>query len=211
MTPRSLLGAAMLVTLATIGVAQAQGEPITLVMLGDDTLFGYGLLDPAKRMPARLQAQLASEGHVVEIVESPSVDSSKGAVIWLGTKSARAVLDSPANSAVILGVGHWDCTFLSLEQTTANLDKIIETFDGKGIPVLVVATEPRTFCGAAYNADYPSLFPALAERHGTLLHVDHSPPPPDERPEGVEYITEAVPLDNLLSPVRDLLALVEAQ
>ena len=98
---------------------------------------------------------------------------------------------------------------MSLEQTIANFDKIIVAFTSRSIAVLLVGTRPRTFCGEQYNADYPALFLALAERHKTLLYIDNSDPPPDERLEGVNYITLPVPLEGILPFVRQLLALVE--
>lgn len=202
----TLIGfAALSILLGAEAVARADAETIRIVMLGDDILFGYGVRDPADRLPDRLKAQLVSEGHPVEIVESPSVDSSKGAVIWLGTRSAKAVLDNPTNAVAILGVGHWDCGVMSLAQTAANLAKIVEAFDQRDIPVLVVATKPRTFCGAEYNAAYPAIFPALSEELGTLLYVDPKEPPPDERPEGVNYVTEPVSMEGLLPAVRMLI------
>ena len=81
-------------------------------------------------------------------------------------------------------------------------------FDAVDVPILLIEVQPRTFCGAEYNATYSSIFPGLAEEFGALLYTDKTPPPPDERPEGVNYITRPVPFDDVLPHVEALLARV---
>lgn len=202
---RSIVAFAFL--LAVTGGTLAENRPITLVMLGDDTIYGYGL-DPADRLPARLKDALSAEGYEIKLVESPNWDSTKGGVIWLTTKSGRAVLDNPGSTAAILSLGHWDCGVMDLQQTKANLGQIIATLGEKDIPVLLVATRPSIFCGDAYGAVYPAIFPELAAEYGSLLYVDTADPPAAERPEGVNYITRPVAAENLVPVVRDLLARV---
>ena len=180
-------------------------DTVRLVMLGDNTLFGYNL--PADQaLPARLKEALTTDERAIEIVRSNNIDTTKSAAIWLITKSAKAVLADPAGAALILSIGYWDCGVMSLEQTSANLRKVMTAFDALNIPILLVETQPRTFCGADYNDNYASIFPVLAEEFDALLYVDHTPPPPDERPEGVNYVTLPVPFDDLLPHVEALLA-----
>jgi hypothetical protein len=191
----------------SLGIPPVAAATIRLVMLGDNTLFGYNL-PPADNVPARLQAALTTPERAVEIVRSNNIDTTKSAMIWLITKSAKAVLANPKGAALILGIGYWDCGVMSLDQTAANLGKVMAAFHRIGVPILLVQTQPRTFCGAEYNASYGSIFPGLASEFGALLYVDETPPPPDERPEGVNFVTLPVPFDDLLPWVEQLLARV---
>lgn len=183
------------------GVAE---DRVRLVMLGDTTLFGYNV-PPEEALPLRLQTALTNADWVVEIVRSPNIDTTKSAVIWLITKSAKAVLAEPDGAALILSVGYWDCGVMSLAETRANLAKVMRVFDDAGVPILLVEVQPRTFCGAAYNASYADVFRPLADEFGALLYTDLTPPPPDERPEGVNYITRPVPFDDVLPYVEQLI------
>jgi acyl-CoA thioesterase I len=182
-------------------------DTVRLVMLGDTTLFGYNM-PPDEALPLRLQSALTTPERSVEIVRSQNIDTTKSALIWLLTKSAKAVLANPDGAALILGIGYWDCGVMSRDQTLANFRKLLAVFETAGMPILLVETQPRTFCGADYNATYGAIFTILAEEFGTLLFVDTTPPPPDERPEGVNYITRPVPFDDLLPHVEKLLTLL---
>ncbi len=206
MPQRSIVALAFFI--AAAGPTLAQDRPITLVMLGDDTVYGYGL-DPADRLPARLKDTLSTEGYAITLVESPNWDSSKGGVIWLSTKSGRAVLDNPAGTAAILSLGHWDCGVMDLRQTKANLGQIIAAFGEKDIPVLLVGTRPSLFCGDAYGAIYPAIFPELATEHGVLLHEDIADPTPEASTEGLNRVNRPVAAEPMLPLVRALLAQVK--
>ena len=185
----------------------ASQETLHLVMLGDTTLFGYNV-PPNEALPLKLQSALTNTERSIEIVRSQNIDTTKSAAIWLITKSAKAVLAEPDGAALILSTGFWDCGVMSLEHTRANLAKVMAAFDAVDVPILLIEVQPRTFCGAEYNATYSSIFPGLAEEFGALLYTDKTPPPPDERPEGVNYITRPVPFDDVLPHVEALLTRV---
>lgn len=189
------------------GTASAR-DKVRLVLLGDTTLFGYNV--PLEEgLPQRLASALSRPDRRVEIVKSPNLDTTKSAVVWLITKSAKAVLANPEGAALVLSVGYWDCGVMSLEQTRANLAKVMAAFDAADIPILLVEVQPRTFCGAEYNATYSAIFLGLAEEFGAHLYTDLTPPPPDERPEGVNFITRPVPFDDVLAHVEKLLDRVD--
>lgn len=188
----------------SLSMPSLAAETVRLVMLGDNTLFGYNL-PPDDALPARLQAALTTPERAVEVVRSNNIDTTKSATIWMITKSAKAVLADPKEAALILSIGYWDCGVMSLDQTAANLRKVMAAFDAIDVPILLVQTQPRTFCGEEYNASYGSIFPRLANEFGALLYVDDTPPPPDERPEGVNFVTLPVPFDALLPWVEQLL------
>lgn len=207
---RSIFCCATIATAALAATAaaitSADEAPIKILMVSDTSLFGYGVKDPADRLPAKLKAPLAAEGLAVEIIESANYDTSKGGIAWLKTKAGRALLANPKRSVVLVGLGLFDCGAMTLEQTEANLDRLLATLAEKNIPVLLVATKPRIYCGADYNARYPTIFPELADRYGHLLYVDQAEPPRDERPEGAQFVTLAVGIEGLLPSVRTLLA-----
>src|SRR5690349_18238877 len=112
-------------------------DKVRLVMLGDTTLFGYNV-PPEEALPLQLAAALTSDDLSVEIVKSPNIDTTKSAVIWMITKSAKAVLAEPEGTALILSIGFWDCGVMSLEETRANLAKVMKAFDAKDVPILLV-------------------------------------------------------------------------
>lgn len=195
---------AVLFLVSALACSATAADTVRLVMLGDTTLFGYNM-PPSEALPERLEAALSTPERPVEILKSHNIDTSKSALIWLITKTAKAVLADPDGAALILSVGYWDCGVMMLDQTAENLGKVMAVFRSAGIPILLIETQPRTFCGVDYNATYAGIFPELSKEHGALLYVDETPPPPDERPEGVNYITRPVPFEELLPHVEELL------
>lgn len=178
-------------------------DAIRLVMLGDNTLHGYNV-PVEESLPARIEAALATPEHPIEIIVSHNLDTSKSAAVWLLTKAAKALLADPAGAALVLSAGQWDCGVMGLDQTIANLEKVLGAFRDKKIPTLLIGTKPRAFCPEEYDIAYPAIYPVLAEKYGTLLYMDRSDPPADERPEGVEFITWPVPFEELLPSVEQL-------
>ena len=187
--------------------AQA-ADTIRIVLLGDDSLFGYNL-PPEEELPTRLAEAVAATGRAGEIARSPNLDDSRKAAIWLITRTAKAALADPAGTVLIVSTGHWDCGLMSVDETTANLETILTAFAAAQIPILIVATSPRNDCGSAYEAAYEAMFPMLAEQYGTLLYTNMSAPPNYAVPTGAPFIARPEPFDALWPYVEELIARAE--
>ncbi len=181
---------------------------IRIVLLGDDSLFGYNL-PPEEELPTRLLEAVTATGRSAEIVRSPNLDDSRKAAIWLITRSAKAALADPAGTVLIVSSGHWDCGLMSVDETTANLETILGAFAAAQIPILLVATSPRNECGSDYETAYQAIFPTLAEQYETLLYMNMNEPPDYAVPTGATFMARPEPFHALWPHVERLIERAE--
>ncbi|MGF1650495.1 MAG: arylesterase [Hyphomicrobiaceae bacterium] len=140
-------------------------ESIKIVAIGDSLVAGYGLAQ-GQAFPARLEAALTARGHRVEIVNAGvSGDTTAGGLAridWALTDDTDAViLELGANDAL---------RGLPAPQAQANLDAILTRLGERGLPVLIAGMRAPANWGATYQAAFDAMYPALAERHSTLLY-----------------------------------------
>ena len=161
--------AAVLIQPAPVVAADA---PTTITTIGDSYITGYGLL-PKERFSARLQAALDAAGRSVKVVDPGYINTSAAGARWV-TENAKgkALLAAPARQAVILELGQNDCPTYSIDETRANLDRILAELAEKKIPTLIVGTVAYEKCGPEYAAAFPGTFQGLATKYGDLLYAD---------------------------------------
>jgi len=201
-------------------VSAADGlSPITVVIMGDSLLTGHGL--PTKsRFPALLELRLRQAGYDVTVVNPGFQYTSKVGVDWLEhpvTADGSVDLSSP-NTFAIVELGSNDCPDgLALEQTRANLDKILRNLSAADVPVLLVGAAAFDFCGAGYVVAFEQVFSDLAGLHGALLYPDFSagvfghPDLLQDDKNHPNEVGEIVVLNNMLPLVEQLIARVKVQ
>jgi len=161
---------------ATVGIAIASDAAVTIITLGDSDITGYGLA-PADGFPAQLEAALKRNGRLVTVMDTGFHDTSRVGFGWLTkTEDGSKLLADPAIRAAIIELGSNDCKQFAVDKTRVYLDRILNLFAEKNVPVLLVGSAPYDFCsdyyGAGYTAAYRQIFPDLAKKYGDPLYAD---------------------------------------
>lgn len=142
---------------------KADPRPVILAF-GDSLTAGYGV-GPGESYPEQLQRILDAEGYAWRVVNmGVSGDTTDGGVSRLDA----ALLLKP--KIVILELGANDgLRGLPLERTRANLDLMINSFQGEGAKVILAGmTLPRNY-GAAYVREFERIFRDLSKQRGAVL------------------------------------------
>lgn len=145
--------------------ADASGEPVRVVALGDSLTAGLGL-GPTDALPAVLQRLLTSKGHAVEIQNAGvSGDTTSGGLARLDW----AVPDG--TQAVILALGANDMLGgLDVQRARSNLEAIIQRLKERHIPVLLAGMQANRTLGDTYVNAFDRIFPELAEKYDLILY-----------------------------------------
>lgn len=161
----ALVFAALLCGPAAPAASAAADGPLRILMLGDSLTAGYGVA-PADALPARLEAALRARGVDARIVNAGvSGDTTAGGLARL----EWALADDP--HAVIVALGANDALrALDPALARANLDRILGTLAGRGLPVLLAGMMAPRNLGRAYADRFDPIYPELAARHGALLY-----------------------------------------
>ncbi|GIU74459.1 MAG: arylesterase [Bryobacteraceae bacterium] len=135
-----------------------------IAAFGDSLTAGYGV-EPGESYPDHLQRLLDERGYRYRVVNlGISGDTTDGGVARL----QDALLLKP--KIVILELGANDgLRGLPLDRTRANLDLMINAFQGAGASVVLAGmTLPRNY-GAAYVREFERIFRDLARQRRTVL------------------------------------------
>ncbi len=149
-----------------VGVpAQAQAaEAIRIVALGDSLTSGHRL-PRANAYPAMLEAELQASGVPVTVINhGVNGDTTAGAVRRLDA----ALAERPHILIVALGAND-GLRGVPVAQVRANLGKIIEGAQARGVAVLLVGMDALPLYGWEYTVDFHHVFPDLAARYGVPL------------------------------------------
>ncbi|MFP5222395.1 MAG: arylesterase [Acidobacteriota bacterium] len=139
--------------------------PVRIAVLGDSLTAGYGLR-PDESFPAALQRELAARGHSVEMINfGISGDTTAG-----GVARVSAVVKARPDG-VILELGANDALRgFDPALAEANLDRIITTLRGQGIPVMLTGMRAVMGMGKRYGDEFGAIYPRLAAKHGLRLY-----------------------------------------
>jgi acyl-CoA thioesterase I len=158
--------------LLAIGVAlvsqAAVAAPKTILAFGDSLMAGYQLR-PGEGFAPQLEAALRARGRDVRVigagVSGDTTAQGKARVNWvLAGMKAKPDL-------VILELGANDMLRGQPPATArANLDAMITTFKGKGVPVMLAGMLAQPNLGAAYAKEFNAIYPALAKKHAVALY-----------------------------------------
>ncbi len=146
----------------------AQAAEKLVLAFGDSLTAGYGL-KPGESFPAQLQAALAQRGIAARVhnagVSGDTTTAGRARLGWvlasLRTKPDLVVLELGGND-MLRG--------LAPAQTRANLDAMIAELKRRGIPVLLAGMRASPNMGKAFQAQFDSIYPALARKHGVSLY-----------------------------------------
>ncbi len=159
-----LFAAALLCALAPGAGAAKEGKPV-IVAFGDSLIAGLGLPE-SESFPAKLEAALKARGKEASVVNAGvSGDTSAAALKrldWALAGGADAIIVELGGNDALQGIPP--------EGTKANLAKIIETAQEKGLPVLLAGMEAPRNMGKDYTDAFHAIYPALAAQYGVLLY-----------------------------------------
>ncbi len=132
---------------------------------GDSLTHGYGLVD-GETFPEQLELALQARNQQVTVINSGNSGDT--------TASGRARLDwalADKPDAVIVELGANDgLRGLDPAQTFENLDAILSKLTEASIPVLLAGMLAPRNLGQDYAAEFDSVYPRLAEKHGVALY-----------------------------------------
>ena len=151
---------AALLFLATPAVA---AEEVTVLALGDSLTQGYGLPQDEGFVP-QLQGWLDERDAGARLINGGvSGDTTAGGaarVDWSLTDEVDAMIVALGGNDLLRGIDP--------EVAKANLTRILEAAQVKGVEVLLVGMQAPGNYGPEYKEAFDAIYPALAEAYGTL-------------------------------------------
>jgi acyl-CoA thioesterase I len=140
-------------------------EPITIAALGDSLTQGYGL-QPKDGFVPQLQRWLTEQGaDVVLINAGVSGDTTTGGaarVDWTLTPDVDAMIVALGGNDLLRGIDP--------ALSRKNINTILGTAQGAGVPVLLVGMPAPPNYGAEYKTAFDNIFPELAEAYEIALY-----------------------------------------
>ena len=153
------------VALVTAKPVPAAARPVTLVVLGDSLVAGYGL-QSSQAFPQKLGEALRAQGRAVKVINAGvSGDTSADGLARLdwsvpqGTDAA--IVELGANDAL---------RGLDPAATRTNLDAIVTHLQARGVTVLLAGMLAPPNMGPDYEKAFNAIYGELAKKHGVLLY-----------------------------------------
>ncbi len=148
-----------------ITTIQSSKAETILLALGDSLTAGYGL-DQVDSFTAQLERSLKEKGHDIRIINGGvSGDTTAGGlsrVDWLLSDKPQAVIVSLGGNDVLRG--------LSPIQSRENLQKIIDQFHAKELPVLLTGMKAPPNMGREFSAAFDENYTSLAHDNNILFY-----------------------------------------
>ena len=145
-------------------VGERSAGLLRIVALGDSLTSGHRLPE-SDAYPALIEAQLQQEGLPVRVInQGRNGDTTAGALRRLDA----ALAERPHILIVALGAND-GLRGVPVPQVRANLERIVEAAQARGIWVLLVGMEALPLYGWQYTIDFHDVFPGLAARYGVPL------------------------------------------
>jgi len=143
---------------------QVSAERPRIVAFGNSLTAGLGVA-PDQSYPAHLQRKLDTAGYSYRVVNAGvSGETTAG-----GTRRVSWVLSSKP-SIVILELGGNDgLRGLSLQETKANLERIIQQFQQASVTIVLAGMKLPPNYGQDYTAGFEALYRALAKQYRLTL------------------------------------------
>ncbi|HYJ84029.1 MAG TPA: arylesterase [Allosphingosinicella sp.] len=154
--------------LMAASAAPAEAKDVHVLAFGDSLTAGYGL-PPGQGFAPQLEDMLRRNG-IRAFVTNAGVSGNTAAQ---GRARMRWTLDGlrskPDLAIVALGANDM-LRGLPPKQTRADLDSIVAELRRRDIPVLIAGMLAAPNLGSRYMAEYNSIFPDLARKHGAELY-----------------------------------------
>lgn len=147
--------------------SHAGAEPLRITAFGDSLVQGYGLPQGQGLVP-QLEQWLTDNGAEVTLQNAGvSGDTTAGGAERLDW----TLSDNPDGLIVLLG-GNDLLRGLSPQEARANLSRILQTAQTRGVAVLLVGMVAPGNYGPEYKQAFDAIYPDLAAEYGALLHPD---------------------------------------
>jgi acyl-CoA thioesterase-1 len=147
------------------GIGPAYAKPVKILAIGTSLTQGYNL-PPGTDFTAVLQAQLKAKGNDVTIVNAGvSGDTSAGGLARLDW-----ALSEPYDAAIVELGSNDALRGLSVTQTQANLEKVLDKLKARKINVLLTGMKAPRNLGPEYVSAFDAVYPALAKKYGVLFY-----------------------------------------
>jgi acyl-CoA thioesterase I len=160
----------MVLTLALAGgsadaaAAPAKDRALKIVALGDSLTSGHRL-SKGDAYPALLEKALKDLGLPADVANhGVNGDTSAG-----GVRRLAAALDEQPQILIVAFGANDGLRGVPVAQVRANLSKIIETAQARGVSVLLVGMEALPLYGWQYTIDFHNLWPELAAKYKVPL------------------------------------------
>lgn len=163
---RALSAYGLLALIVNLTAPAASAAPIRILAFGDSLTAGYNL-PPGQSFADQLETALKAKGYDVTVIQGGvSGDTSSGGkarLDWVlgGAKADHVIVELGANDAL---------RGIAPEQTSANLDAILTTLDGRQVKVLLAGMLAPPNLGPDYAKRFNGLYPALAKKHQVPLY-----------------------------------------
>ncbi len=149
----------------SVPVVASDQAPIKIVVLGDSLVSGYNI-QPQEAFPARLEAKLKQEGHVVSVINAGIAgDTSAG-----GLARLQGIIDMKPEMVIVELGGNDMLRGMSPAQMEKNLDQIITRLKAADIRVLIAGMRAPINMGLDYRNEFDAVFPNLAKKHDVPLY-----------------------------------------
>jgi len=154
---------AALLSGATIPAAGA--APTQILVFGDSLSAGFGI-GASEAFPAQLEKRLRADGFDVRAINA----GVSGDTTANGLARLDYTLDSGKFDVVIIELGANDM-LRGIDPRIArdNLEKMMTTFQSKGVAVMLATMASSDNWGQAYKKAFDSIYPELAAKHGAAL------------------------------------------
>ncbi len=136
-----------------------------ILAFGDSLTAGPGLAAD-DTLTVQLQKLLKAKGHDVEVINA----GVSGDTTAMGLDRLDYALSAGPVDIAILELGANDMlNGMPPKDARANLSRMIETFQSKGVNVILAAMVSSNNWGQAYREEFDSIYPDLATRYGVTM------------------------------------------
>jgi acyl-CoA thioesterase-1 len=149
----------------TLLPGSAEAAQKRILAFGDSLTAGPGLA-AEDTLPAQLEKRLAADGFDAKVING----GVSGDTTAMGLARLDYALSGDRMDIAIIELGANDMLRgLPPEEPRANLSKMIESFQSKGVTVILAAMVSIKNWGQAYRQDFDSVYPDLAAKYGVTM------------------------------------------
>ena len=143
----------------------AEAATTRILAFGDSLTAGPGLA-AEDTLPSQLKRELTAKGLNVEVINA----GVSGDTTAMGLARLDYALSGGPVDIAILELGANDMlNGMPPKDARANLEKMIETFQAKGVTVILAAMVSSNNWGEAYRREFDSIYPELAAKYHVTM------------------------------------------
>ncbi len=140
-------------------------DPLTLVLLGDSLVAGYGL-GPTDGLAPQIAKGLSEAGHNVNVINAGvSGDTTRG-----GLERVNWIINDQTDIVIIVLGGNDAMRAIEPAETRRNLEALLTQLNDLGVEVLLTGMRAPPNLGPQYAEEFEPIYPALAEKFDVALY-----------------------------------------